>query len=187
MKLSQRNEWIAVGVLIAYIAFVPTFAVVKDFLKSAVGKAVGLAAIVYAWKYVSEPVALLLLVAILATGAIREFADDPSMKPDSAVYHCEAGFDLDSKTKQCKKGSEVKAAIQCSASETWDAEKSTCKSKSAGPPASAKLAAPSGGAPGPSTGTTGSAAAQAALAAAPKTSTAEHFSPYEKSTCGAAL
>jgi len=177
MSLSQRNEWIAVGALILYIAFVPTFPAVRDFLGSALGKVVGLAAIVYAWKFVSEPVAILLVVAMLRAGAIREFADDPSMKPDVS-QHCEAGYEL-TKDKKCKKGDETKAPIECTASQEWDGV-GKCKDKAAEPKTG-------GGAPGPSGGTTGAAAATAALAhpSLPSNLTVESFTPQEKpSTCG---
>lgn len=176
MSLSQRNEWIAVGALILYIAFVPTFPAVRDFLGSPVGKVVGLAAIVYAWKFVSEPVAILLVVAMLRAGAIREFADDASMKPD-VTQHCEAGYEL-TKDKKCKKGDETKAPIECTASQEWDGV-GKCKDKSPEPK--------SGGAPGPAGGTTGAAAATAALnhAQPPANMTVESFTPQEKtSTCG---
>jgi hypothetical protein len=63
MLLSSRNEWIAIAALIAYIAFVPPFQAVRDILATSVGKAAALAGIVYVYKYVSCPVALLLLVA----------------------------------------------------------------------------------------------------------------------------
>ena len=178
MSLSQRNEWIAVGALILYIAFVPTLPAVRDFLGSALGKVAGLAAIVYTWKYVSEPVAILLVVALLRAGAIREFADDASMKPD-VTQHCEAGYEL-TKDKKCKKGDETKAPIECTASQEWDGV-SKCKEKVV------ETKSEGGGAPGPAGGTTGAAAATAALSAAPSPPgmTVESFSPQEKpSTCG---
>lgn len=175
MSLSQRNEWIAVGALILYIAFVPTIPAVRDFLGSALGKVAGLAAIVYVWKYVSEPVAILLVVVLLRAGAIREFADDASMKPD-VTQHCEMGWEL-TKDKKCKKGTETKSPIECTSSQEWDGI-GKCVDK----------AAPkSEGAPGPDGGTTGAAAATAALSASPSPPgmTVESFTPQEKtSTCG---
>ena len=63
MRLSSRNEWILVAILIAYIAFVPPFQTVRDILATSVGKAAALAGIVYVYKFVSCPAALLLLVA----------------------------------------------------------------------------------------------------------------------------
>ena len=170
MSLSQRNEWIAVGVLILYLAFVPTIPVVRDFLGSGIGKAVGLAAIVYVWKSVSEPVAILLVVALLRSGAIREFADDPSIKPD-ITQHCESGYEL--VDKKCKKGDETRAPIECTSSQEWDGV-SKCKEK---PPPELKSSMP-----GPEGGTTGAAAATAALSAspAPPGMTVESFTSYEE-------
>ncbi len=178
MSLSQRNEWIAVGAMILYIAFVPTIPMVRDFLGSPVGKAVGLAAIVYVWKFVSEPVSLLLIVALLRSGAIREFADDPSMKP-AVTQHCEAGYEL-TKDKKCKKGDETRAPIECTASQEWDGV-SKCKEKEVPPPETKSSA------PGPEGGTTGAAAATAALNAspAPPSMVVESFTGNEKAaSCG---
>ena len=47
MKLTGRNEWLVIGVLILYIALMPGFQVVRDLLSTGVGKAVGLSVIVY--------------------------------------------------------------------------------------------------------------------------------------------
>lgn len=165
--LSGRNEWIAIGVLILWIAFVPCPYVMKEFFASPVGKVVALSAIIYAWKYVSCPVAILLLVAFLRSGAIREYADDPSMKPAEPVCHCEPGFEMDPATKQCKKGTEMKPAQCCGALQEWDGSK--CVDKA--PPAM-----PAGG---PEGGSTGSAAALAAMNATPAAPTVtEGFTPY---------
>lgn len=177
MSLSQRNEWIAVGALILYIAFVPTIPAIRDFLGSALGKVAGLAAIVYVWKYVSEPVAILLVVVLLRAGAIREFADDASMKPD-VTQHCEKGYEM-TKDKKCKSatGTETKSPIECTSSQEWDGI-GKCIDKA--PPKSE-------GAPGPDGGTTGAAAATAALSASPSPPgmTVESFTGNEKAaSCG---
>jgi hypothetical protein len=186
MSLSQRNEWIVVCVLILYIAFVPSFPFVQDMLGSSVGKAVGLAAVIYVWKTVSEPVAILLLVAILRSGAIREYADDPSMKPVSSdpPGNCEAGYEPDLKTMMCKKGNETKAMIICQPSEEWDPATSRCKPKGGDKPPPVPPMG-SGGAGGPAGGTTPSAAAQmSAMADLKADPTVEKFSPYEKPSNG---
>ena len=81
MRISQKTEWILVAVLIAYIAFTPGFPAVRQFLSTGVGKAVGLAAVVATWKYVSPIVAVLLAVNFVRCASMREYADDPSMKP----------------------------------------------------------------------------------------------------------
>jgi hypothetical protein len=63
MLLSSRNEWIAIAVLIAYLAFVPSMAAVRDILSTPIGKAAALAGIMYVYKFLSRPVALLLIIA----------------------------------------------------------------------------------------------------------------------------
>ena len=168
--LTGRNEWIAIGVLIVWIAFVQTPAAVKEFFGSAIGKVIALGGIVYVWKYVSCPVAVLLLVLFLRSGAIREYAVDPSMKPSDSMpsCHCEPGFDMDPTTKQCKKGTETKPAQCCGLNQEWDG--STCKDKAAPP-----MSMPPGG---PEGGSTGSAAAMAAMSSPPLPPSVEGFTPY---------
>lgn len=167
MRLSQQTEWIVIGALIVYIAFVPSVQVVKDLLSSAVGKALGLAVVVYAWKYVSGPVALLLFTAMWRAGGIREGADDPSMKPAEPDCHCPTGQTIDPVTKQCKKpdGTSGGASKCCGPNQTWNESSSNCEDKVTAPTVPSL---PSGsGAGGPPGGTTGAAAAQAALNASP--------------------
>lgn len=176
--LTGRNEWIAIGALILYIAVVPCPYAMKQFFASPIGKVVALGAVVYAWKYVSEPVAVLLLVAFLRSGAVREFADDPSIQPAMATdgeFKCPDEFLFDTASKQCKKGTETQMP-QCSdPAKTWNVERGVCVEKSA--PASPPPSSESG-AGGPSGGSTGSAAAMAAMEAPPATTTTEKFTPY---------
>jgi hypothetical protein len=80
--LSSRNEWIAVGVLIVYLAFIPSLQIVRELLSTPIGKAAALAAIVYVHKYVSCPVALLLVIAYLrCSRSIREMLENPPTAP----------------------------------------------------------------------------------------------------------
>jgi uncharacterized membrane protein len=89
MLLSGRNEWIAVAALIAYVSLVPCPYAMKEFFSSVLGKIVALGAVVYAWKYISQLVAVLLLVAFLRSGAIREFLDESGMAPPTETdYKC---------------------------------------------------------------------------------------------------
>jgi hypothetical protein len=177
MMLSGRNEMIAIGALILYIAFVPCPYAMKEFFGSAVGKALALGAVVYAWKFVSEPVALLVLVAFLRSGAIREFADDPSMIPMSGTdseFKCADGFMFDTSSKQCKKGSETKMPECSDPAKTWNVERGVCVGKAdPAPPAMS-----GSGSGGPSGGSTGSAAAMAAMEAEMPSEGTEKFTPY---------
>ena len=175
--LTGRNEWIAIGALILWVAFVPCPYAMKEFFGSPVGKALALAAVIYAWKYVSEPVAVLLLVAFLRSGAVREFADDPSMIPAMASdseFKCPDEYMFDTSSKQCKKGSETRIPECSDPSKTWNLERGVCVSKSSpvSPPST------SSGAGGPSGGSTGSAAAMAAMEAEMPSSGVEKFTPY---------
>jgi len=175
--LSSRNEWIAIGVLILWIAFVPglPFAWRQTLVPAPIANVLYLAAIVYVWKEVSQPVAILLLLAFLRSGAIREFADDPSMKPAMSTdgeFKCPDEFLFDTSSKQCKKGTETRMPECSDPAKTWNVERGVCVEKSPPPPPS------SSGAGGPPEGSTGSAAAVAAMEAPPVTSTTEKFTPY---------
>ena len=77
--LSSRNEWILVGALIFYLAFVPRLQMVRELLSTSIGKAAALGAIVYVYKYVSCSAALLLVIAYVRCGCnIREMMENPS-------------------------------------------------------------------------------------------------------------
>ena len=80
--LSSRNEWIVVGVLIVYLAFIPSLQIVRDMLSTSIGKAVALAAIVYVYKYVSCSAALLLVIAyVRCSRSVREMLENPPAGP----------------------------------------------------------------------------------------------------------
>jgi hypothetical protein len=138
MRLVGTSEWIVVGVLIAYIAFTPGFPVVRQFLSTGLGKAVGLAVIVAAWKYVSHPVALLLLVNYVRCSGMREFMESGSGSTGSTGTTGSSGTTLPPNTYcpedttfdngQCKNkitGQSVAATI-CLTGQTWDAAGKKC-------------------------------------------------------------
>ena len=170
--LTGRNEWIAIGILIAFLAFVPTPAVLKDFLSSPVGKLVALGTIVYAWKYVSCPVAILLLVVFLRSGAVREYLDETGVSP-SNNYKCADGFAYSSDKKTCTKGDETKEPECTETTMKWSAAEGKCVAKPAEQPKT--------GAGGPEGGSTpGAMAAKNELANSmpPTPPVTESFTPY---------
>jgi len=65
MRLSTKNEWIAVGLLSLYIAFAPHMPMMRDFMATAVGRLSAMASVIFTWKYVSELVAVLLAIIYL--------------------------------------------------------------------------------------------------------------------------
>jgi hypothetical protein len=119
MKLTGKQEWIAIAALIVYIAFTPGIPLVRDFLSGSVGKAVGLGVIMWVWKTVSKPVALLLLVSFLRCGGMREGMENPT-----DVMHCPAPFTL-AADKTCKdsKGNPGPAPSVCMGGQKWDGSK----------------------------------------------------------------
>lgn len=147
MLLSGRNEWIAVAALIAWVSLVPCPYAMKEFFSSVLGKIVALGAVVYAWKYISQLVSILLLVAFLRSGAIREFLDESGMSapPGESEYKCPNEFMYVSDKKMCAKGTEVRAPECNDTSMMWDSSKGSCVPKSPTPPPSSSSAGPTGG------------------------------------------
>jgi hypothetical protein len=147
MRLSQNMEWAIVAALIAYIAFTPGVPMVRQFLSTGLGKAVGLAVIVYVWKYVSEPVALLLLVNFVRCSGMREFMTDGSgtgsgsgtgtgtssgttLPPNT---YCPENYSFDN--GQCKNkttGQTIPATV-CLTGQTWDGTKCAGSSSASAP------------------------------------------------------
>ena len=182
MMLSGRNEWIAIAILIAYIAFVPCPYAMKEFFGTPVGKIVGLGAVVYAWKFVSMPVSILLLVAFLRSGAIREYLDETGLTPGSVPtsstaandYKCPDEFTYVAEKMMCMKGNESKPPECTDSSMMWDSTVGKCISKSPSNPE------PSSGAGGPAGGSTpGAMAAKNEIAnTMPPPTVSEPFTPY---------
>lgn len=138
MRISQKTEWILVAVLVAYIAFTPGFPVVREFLSTGFGKAVGLAAVVATWKYLSPLVAVLLAVNFVRCVSMREYADDASMKkPGEAPKdtYCPENYSFDN--GQCKNnttGQTIPATV-CLSGQTWDGTKCAGSSTASTPAA----------------------------------------------------
>lgn len=176
MMLTGRNEWIAIAALILYIAFVPCPYEMKQFFASPIGKVVALGTVIYVWKYVSCPVAILLLVAFLRSGSLREYLESETgmtPPPSSTDYKCPDEFMYSADKKMCTKGTETATPMCNDATMTWDATEGKCKSSSAG---------------GPAGGTTpGAMAAKNEMANSTTTgqaTTVESFTPYSKEKAG---
>lgn len=108
--LSARNEMIAVGVLIVYLAFLPSLAVVRQILSNPVGKAVALAGIVYVYQKVSCSVALLLLVGYMRCSSSREGFTTPTTTVQPVIT-CPDGYAYDSMSKECKPTSSMSGSV----------------------------------------------------------------------------
>lgn len=150
MMLSGRNEWIAIVGLIAYISLVPCPYAMKEFFSSTLGKIVALGAVVYAWKYISQIVSILLLVSFLRSGAIREFLDESGMSDSSTEteYKCPDEFMYATDKKMCTKGTEMRAPECNDKSMMWDSSKGSCVPKTPTPPSTSSGGPPGGTTPG---------------------------------------
>ena len=188
MMLTGQKEWIAIALLIAYIAFVPCPYAMKQFFSSSLGKVVALGVFVGVFKYVSEPVALLMLVNYLRSGAIREYLEgDTGMTPTvENNFNCPSEFIYDSAKKTCAKGTETKSPICVDSLMMFDAMQGKCMAKpSSTPPAvGASADMPPSVPAGPPGGTSpGSMAAMNDMAnstpGGSPPSTTEGFTPYD--------
>jgi hypothetical protein len=171
MMLTGRNEWIAIGILILYIAFVPCPYAMKEFFGTPIGKAVALGVVIYAWKYVSAPVAILLLVAFLRSGSMREYLDETGVSSDNN-YKCPDGFMYSTEKKMFAKGEETKEPECTDSTMKWSAADGMCVAKPVEPTTTAG---------GPAGGTTpGAMAAKNEIANSmpPTPPVTESFTPY---------
>lgn len=126
MKLAQNTEWIVIAVLITYISFTNGFPVVRDVLKTGLGKAAALAFIVYVWKYVSPVIALLIAINFVrcASWNVWEGLETPL-----TTCTCETGFVYDASVGKCKNpegASKDPVACTCPSGYTYDSTKKEC-------------------------------------------------------------
>ena len=117
--LSSRNEWIVVGVLIVYLAFIPSLQMIRDILSTSVGKAAALAGIVYVHKYISCPVALLLVIGYVrcARSSGLEMFTTPTTTVQPTVT-CPDGYAYDAMSKECKPTSSMSGSVPPSSPES---------------------------------------------------------------------
>ena len=136
MRLVGTQEWIVIGVLIAYIAFTPGFPMVRQFLSTGLGKALGLAAVIATWKYVSHPVALLLLVSFVRCCGMREFMDNPppAVGTPPSNTHCPEDYTMENGQCKNKTTGLTTPATVCLAGQTWDGAQCTTAPPAATPP-----------------------------------------------------
>ena len=122
MKLTRNTEWGLIAALIAYIAFTPGAQVVKSALATPVGKAVGLAAIVYVWKAVSPILALLLTVSFVRCATWNVWEMFSGAETACVCETADAVWDAESKT--CKDASGKPAGgvktCTCANGYAWD-------------------------------------------------------------------
>ena len=138
MRLVGTSEWVVIGVLILYVALTPGFPVVRQFLSTGVGKALGLAAIIAVWKYVSQPVALLLLVNYVRCSGMREFMEDGSgattTTPPPNTY-CPSDYKFENGQCMGPTGQSTPAVV-CLTGQTWDGDKCVGSATPPPPPSS---------------------------------------------------
>jgi hypothetical protein len=137
MRLSQNTEWAIIVGLVLYIAFTPGFQAVRDVLSTGIGKAVGLAIIVWAWKSLSPLIALLLVVNFVRCASMRERMESGAGAMPSSTTHCPEGYTLDP-DGQCKNesGGSVPASV-CMAGQQWDGNKCAAPAPATAPAAAA--------------------------------------------------
>jgi hypothetical protein len=159
----------------------------KQFFASPLGKVVALGAVIYTWKFVSCPVAILLLVAFLRSGSMREFLEaETGMTPPSAPtestaandYSCPSGYTYVSEKMMCMKGNESKNPECKDTSMIWDSMVGKCVSKPTETGGPSESAPSSAGPPGGTSPGAMAAMNEMANATPPATTTTESFTPY---------
>lgn len=128
MKLSGQKEWIVIGALIIYIAFFPPFEPIRQALKTPIGKAAMLAAIVYTWKYWSPLVALLFAINYLrCAGGGNIWEMFSGAEAECTCLDSKSVFDKASKKCKNDKGEETKlGSCTCASGYAWDVTKKEC-------------------------------------------------------------
>lgn len=127
MRLSRNTELAIVGVLIVVLASGAMTGIVSRFLSTTLGRIIGLAVIVYTWKYVSPVISLLLLVGyIRCSTRVMEGFDTAA----TTTCQCPPEFTWNGAEKTCKKGDEAREAISCTCvtGKTWDPIEKKCVS-----------------------------------------------------------
>ena len=122
MKLSKNTEWILVGVLIVYIAFVQPAPALQNVISTPVGKVLALGAIVYVWKYVSAIVSILLAIAFLRCMSMPRVWEMFSGAETECLCDGE-GYTWDSTTKKCTNAEGKEGTIKscvCASGYAWD-------------------------------------------------------------------
>jgi hypothetical protein len=193
--MKRQLEWAILGGLILFMSFTSGFGPVRAFLSTPVGKAAGLAAVVYVFKYVSAPIGLLLAIHVARCSRMMEGVDETLAEP-TEMCQCDPDFTYNSGTKMCEKpGAQSKPPAKCTCipGETWDDTEKKCKTKpvesvpTAMPPSGgaadlATVQAQAASLPPSSVPETTGSAASAAMASAPPTATPaapEKFTPMD--------
>ena len=173
--MKRQTEWAIIAALILFMSFTPGFAPVRTLLSTAVGRLLGLVAVVYVFKYVSPVIGLLMAIHFARCsrmGSVWEGVDE-TLGEATEMCECDGGFTYNSGTKMCEKaGAESKKPIRCACipGEEWDAAEKKCNPKKIAaspappPPESMPSAAASGA---------DLAAVQAAAASMPASSVPE--------------
>lgn len=106
MRLSQNTEYAIVGALIVYTVFLPSVPIVRRLLSSSVGVALGIALVYYVSKYVSLPLAFVVLIAVIrsSSAVIREHLDCTT---------CPSGYTYDINATSCKKPGATDVPASC--------------------------------------------------------------------------
>jgi hypothetical protein len=122
MKLTRKTEWALIAALIVYISFTSGFRFVKDILATPLGKAAGLAAIVYVYKYVSCPIALLLLVSFMRCAKWNVWEMFSGAETACVCENSAASWDAQSKTCKDANGNPAGAVKTCTCANgyAWD-------------------------------------------------------------------
>jgi hypothetical protein len=122
MKLTRNTEWAVIAALIVYIAFIPGVPIVKELLATPLGKAAGLAAIVYVWKFVSPIIAILLTISFLRCAKWNVWEGFSGAESACTCENSAAIWDSQSKTCKDASGNAAGPVKTCTCTNgyAWD-------------------------------------------------------------------
>jgi hypothetical protein len=129
--MKRQVELAILGGLILFMSFTPGIAPVRAFLSTPIGRAVGLAVVVYVFKAVSPAIGLLLAIHVARCSRMVEGIDDTLTEPVE-MCECDPDFTYNTGTKMCEKtGSPSRPPARCAClpGTAWDATEKTCKPK----------------------------------------------------------
>lgn len=134
MRISQRNEYILLAVLIVALATSTGASTLRGLLGTTLGRIIGLGAIIYVWKKISAPASLILLVMYVRYANIVEGMENNQSETtiETKKCTCESGFTWDTKTSTCTNSEgaiKPPTSCECKKDQMWDASKTQCVDK----------------------------------------------------------
>ena len=135
MRISQRNEYILLAVLVVVLATSTGASTLRNLLSTTVGRVVGLGLVIYVWKKVSAPASLLLLVMYIRYASNIEGMANKTKERFTQQCTCESGFKWNAELMTCMSEdpnnpvTKKPSSCTCEEGKMWDGSKGECVDK----------------------------------------------------------